>query len=258
MNEIEINDPCLLFALKREASSFLKEFRPQQSFPAAPCRARFCGPEWLTILVVEAGVGRQAVQNALRWLLSKPKVGNVCYRPKVVISAGFSGALCDDLAVGDIILASEVIDRTNRRLAISWPGDLPPDWSIPLRRGRILCSDRFIGQPDEKRRLGQDFQALAVDMESAAAADLCLRHRIPFGCVRVISDDIRTVLSPHLFRLFDKPRVTPFGLAAAACRSPRVVVELWRLAKQTRLAADRLARVLGDLLTLTLTWAQTI
>src|SRR5207249_7526675 len=83
LNDIAITDPCVLFALRREARSFLQEFRPQQRFPGAPCRARFCGPEWLTVLVMETGIGKNRTEQALRWLLAKPALGNVPYQPKV-------------------------------------------------------------------------------------------------------------------------------------------------------------------------------
>ena len=45
-------------------------------------------------------------------------------------------------------------------------------------------------------------------------------------------------------------------LAAALVRTPRLAGELWRLAGQTRTAARRLALALGEVLTLTLPWAE--
>src|SRR5919108_5915517 len=110
MNQIAIADPCILFSLRREAQAFLQEFRPQQWFPSAPCRARFCGPEWLTVLVLETGIGKDRTEEAINWLLSEPVLVNVPYRPKVVISCGFAGALHADLKLGDLILATEVTD----------------------------------------------------------------------------------------------------------------------------------------------------
>src|SRR5438045_1697588 len=106
--DLAFDDPCVVFALRREAVPFLREFRPHQRFAGAPCRARFCGPAWLTVLVLETGVGPQAMATALEWLLSKPMLDNVPYRPKLVLSAGFSGALDEKSQVGDIVLATEV------------------------------------------------------------------------------------------------------------------------------------------------------
>ena len=42
--EVVFDDPCVVFALGREAKAFRREFRAQQRFAGAPCWARFCGP----------------------------------------------------------------------------------------------------------------------------------------------------------------------------------------------------------------------
>ena len=51
-------------ALRRESHAFRQEFRPHQRFLGAPCRAWFCGPAWLTVLVLETGIGRARM---MRW-----------------------------------------------------------------------------------------------------------------------------------------------------------------------------------------------
>src|SRR5689334_9371832 len=101
------DDPCVLFALRRESAPFVRLFPVQQRFPGAPCRARFCGPSWLTALVLETGVGADAARRALDWVLASPRLDNVPYRPKVVLSAGFCGALKPEYRVGDVIVADE-------------------------------------------------------------------------------------------------------------------------------------------------------
>src|SRR5947209_18704451 len=110
MTDLRFSEPLLLFALRREASYFLQEFEPQQRFPGAPCRAYFAGPSWLTVLVLETGVGQVAAEKALRWALGKPLFGNLPYRPKLVLSAGFAGGLSSALQVADLVLATEVAD----------------------------------------------------------------------------------------------------------------------------------------------------
>jgi hypothetical protein len=77
---------------------------------------------------------------------------------------------------------------------------------------------------------------------------------VPFGCVRAVSDDLHTALSPRLATLLSGGRVSPLRCLLALAGSPGLAAEMWRLAKQTRLAADNLAKALGELLTLTLPW----
>jgi nucleoside phosphorylase len=257
VTDLAFRDPCVVFALRREAAPFLRHFPPQQRFPGAPCRARFCGPSWLTVLVLETGLGPGAVEAALTWALSGPPFGNVPYRPKLVLSAGFSGALRQGLRVGDLVLATEVADVEGNCWPATWPGELPPgEWRPPLRRGRLLTVPALVGEPRDKQALGERHDALAADMETAAVARLCHKQGVPFGCLRAISDDWDTPLSPRLVGLLKGGRVAPLRLAGALARQPSLAGELWRLARQTRTAARRLALALGEVLTLTLPWAE--
>jgi len=254
-SDIVINDPCVLFALRREGHYFRREFRPHTRFTGGPCRAWFCGPSWLTVLVVETGVGTAATERALSWLLGEPQLGNVPYRPKLVLSAGFAGALKPDLRVGDLVLATESADARGDTWRTTWPGDLPPgEWQPPLRRGRLLTTSALVGDPQQKQLIGQRHDALTVDMESATVARLCCEHGVPFGCLRGVSDDVTTPLSPQLVEVLSSGRVTAWRLLRSIARRPRLVGEFWRLAKDTRLAARQLGLGLGEVLTLTLPW----
>lgn len=255
MHELTFTDPCVLFALRRESQPFLNEFPPHQPFPGAPARAWFCGPAWLTVLVLETGIGPERTEEALDWLLGRPVFGNVTYRPRVVLSAGFSGAIAEDLRVGDLILATEVVDLDGNRRPTTWPGDLPPgEWRPPLRRGRILTTSRLVATVAEKQVLGRQHDAVAVDMETSIVARCCARAAVPFGCLRAISDDLHTPLSPGLVDCLAGGRVAPLRLLRLLARSPRTAAELLRLARQTKVAARQLGAALGELLTLTLSW----
>lgn len=54
--------------------------------------------------------------------------------------------------------------------------------------GRILSGDQFISQPEKARQLRETHAALCTDMEAAAIAHCCETNRVPFLCVRAISD----------------------------------------------------------------------
>ena len=226
-------DPCVVFALARESQSLRRRLRPTQRFAGAPCAARFCGPEWLTVLVLETGVGRLATERALAWLFSRPQFGNVPYRPKVVISAGFCGGLKQGLHTGDVVLATEVIDAVGSLHATTWPGTLPPGpWDPPLCRGRLLTVPTLVGAPADKLALAEKHQAIAVDMEGAVLARSCQEANVPFGCVRVVLDECDQALSPRLVSLLAGGRISPLRLACALVRAPLLVGQLWHLGRQ--------------------------
>ncbi|MFL5243464.1 MAG: hypothetical protein ACJ8FY_15270 [Gemmataceae bacterium] len=253
MTEITFSDPCVLFALRRESMHFRREFRSHQRFPGAPCWATFCGPSWLTVLVVETGMGADAANRAVDWILSKPLLGNVPYRPKVVLSAGFAGGLDQALKVGDIILASEVCDEGGRCWPATWPEIMPPGkWEPFLHRGRLLTLSNLATTAKQKHELAQTHNAVAVDMEAAFIARACNKSNIPFGCLRAITDTADTGLSTSLADLLVGGRVSWHRFLLAMVRLPKLIREVRRLAKDSNLAADRLGKALGELLTLTI------
>jgi adenosylhomocysteine nucleosidase len=244
-DDIAITDPCVVFALRRESVFFRRTSPYQQRFPGAPCQAQFRGLPSQTVLMLETGLGAAAMESALRWCLESPRFGDVPYRPRFVFSAGFSGALQPELRVGDLVLGSEAIDSEGD----SWAVPLSEQMAIreDVIRGRLLTVTQVVGDPREKQRLGEHYGALAVDMESAVVARLCHEYGVPFACLRVISDDINTLLSPHLVDLLRRGRASPIRLLGSVLRHPMMIGELWRLARQTRVAAGRFS-LIGPLL----------
>jgi adenosylhomocysteine nucleosidase len=239
--------PCILFALRREAQPFYRHFRVRRRL-AAPCPAWLCGTSLQRVLVLETGVGPERCSRALRWLTESYFSGQGLLQPLFLVSAGFAGALQEECKVGDVIVATDVVDQLGRR----WPRD--PEAGDTEREGaswwhgRILSTTHMVGDPREKQLLGERFGAVAVDMESAFVARFCAERGIPFSCARVISDDVRTQLSPQLVSLMSGPQVRLARVLASLARSPGLFLELWRLARDTRKAAGHLARALIHLL----------
>jgi adenosylhomocysteine nucleosidase len=182
------------------------------------------------------------VRRALDWLATGPLIDGRPVAPRFLVGAGFAGALRPGLGVGAVVVAAEVADTRGQRWQPGWPVDLHG-----LPAGRLLAVRKIVGSVVEKRRLGVSFQALAADMESAALARWATDRGTPFGCVRAVSDDAATPVSPRLLRVLIAGRVRPMRLAVELVRSPGLLRHLYRLARQTRLAADRLASALARL-----------
>lgn len=221
---------CILFALKRERRAFHRHFPIKQKL-LSPCWAALCGAR--PVLALQTGVGTTAMQSALDWLFDN-------HRPKLILSAGYAGALHDDLKVGDTMLVSRVLDSGGEEWPVPWPGE---SYDCPL-----LTMPHFIATPEEKRDLAIKHRARIVDMESAVVARECAKRGIPFGCLRAISDTVEPALSPQIVRLLSNGRVPVGRLSLAILRKPGLVPELIRLARQTRLASFRLGEALADLL----------
>jgi adenosylhomocysteine nucleosidase len=240
-----MDDPCILFALRRESAPFCRQFRPRHAFPGSPCWAHFCGPASRSILVVETGVGQANVARVLDWLLARPKFDGVPYEPRLIVFAGFAGALADGLHVGDIVLAEEVVDERGQSWRTTWPG------GSSRYRGRLVTVDQLTATSADKRRLGEQYQACAVDMESALFAARCTQAGIPFACLRAISDEVTTPLSPALTSLLSGGNASPWRVLKTLARHPGMLPELLRLARDTKRASRQLAIVLGEVLAVT-------
>jgi hypothetical protein len=117
-----------------------------------------------------------------------------------------------------------------------------------------LTVDRLVADVEEKRRLGVQHQALAVDMESAVFAQKCTHAGIPFACVRAISDEAATSLAPSLVSLLEGGNASIWRVLQALVRQPRLLPQFLRLARDTNRASEQLGLALGELLTLTLPW----
>jgi adenosylhomocysteine nucleosidase len=235
--ENTLSVPCVVFALRREALYFRRTYPLQQCFPDAPCHAELRGVQGTDVLMLETGVGAAAMATALRWCLSSLRFGERPYRPRLLVSAGFSGALQPQQHVGDLVLATEVIDLQGHR----WPAICPSALAgCNIAAGRLLTAPELVSDPQQKQRLGRQYEALAVDMESAVAARLCRQHHVPFACLRVISDDCYTALSPQVVALLHRGSISIALLATQLLRRPKLIGELGRLARQTRHAAQKL------------------
>lgn len=94
-----------------------------------------------------------------------------------------------------------------------------------VHRGLVVSGDRFVSSADEAATLRQELQGaghtpLAVEMEGAAVAQVCLDYGVPFAAIRTISD--RADDQAHVdFSAFVQQVASPYALA--------IVRELMRL-----------------------------
>lgn len=124
------------------------------------------------------------------------------FHPSIVINSGVAGGT-GAAGILDVVIADEVAYHDVWCGPGTVPGEAagcPPRFRCALpdrladsiegaRRGLIVSGDIFVSRPEEVRHILDLYpDAMAVDMESAAIAQVCFIKNVPFVCVRVISD----------------------------------------------------------------------
>ena len=156
------------------------------------------------IVFVQSGIGKVNAAITATLLIEK-------YDVDEVIFSGVAGALDKVLKIGDIVIAEDVVQHDFDTGAFGYKkGQIPQmevwsfegdkglikkvqetsDEKIKLHYGRILTGDQFIYKKEEKLDLGKEFEALCVDMESGAVAQVCYIMNVKFLIIRSISDSV--------------------------------------------------------------------
>jgi adenosylhomocysteine nucleosidase len=165
---------AIVAALEREVDLLVKEWRVSiHEFEGR--EFRFFESKRMT--VVCGGIGAVAARGAAEAAIS-------VYRPNLVVSAGFAGALEPNLRVGDVVIPRWVIDARDSSRHDTGAGE-----------GVLLTVSQVAGIK-EKEKLAQAYCANAVDMEAASVAKGAQKHGIPFLAVKVISDRMDFVMPP--------------------------------------------------------------
>ncbi len=126
--------------------------------------------------------------------------------PDIIFSTGVAGGCGEDIEVMDIVFAERVsyhdvwCGKPNVKGQIQ---GLPEEFFAPkeivssvkqlnipnVKFGKTVSGDLFVDTVEKMREIKHNFpDAMAVDMESAAIAQVCHIMQIPFISLRIISD----------------------------------------------------------------------
>lgn len=220
----------LLVALDRELRSAARAFGAPPRGNRA--QGRFAGTDAVAIAIGLGGGARRAVAQE---------------RPRLVVSCGFSGGLDSELAPGDLVLATSILDDTGDELTAPAAVRLLAARALSglsCFEGALVCTTSVAATEEEKRKLARP-GALAVDMESYPAARAAAEAGIPWLGLRAIVDPLASSLPPFT-------REAPHGsyLMPAlkyALSGPRAIAELAGLAARAHRAGAALELALRRL-----------
>lgn len=114
-----------------------------------------------------------------------------------LISWGCAAGLAAGIKPGDLLLASQIDNGTRQfdtdsQLSASLRQSLPTN--INVHAGKLYSCNRLVSSSLEKQRIHQQTQAMGLDMESAAIADVAFRANLPVMVVRSIADPVGQTL----------------------------------------------------------------
>ena len=191
------------------------------------------------IEILHTGVGEKVCRQRLGKFLQDQQFD-------CLISAGFAGALTNELRIGDLLLAKNfsTVDLGERGSSLS---------SLPIHFADILTVPALIESGEERVKLALASGAGAVDMETEFIARACAVHGIPVLSLRVISDTPKELFPAPTDVLFDIERQQTQMLKLATYffahphRVPRLVQFARRIARARKILADALADVVRNI-----------
>jgi adenosylhomocysteine nucleosidase len=190
-------------------------------------------------LLAVSGIGRDAAEAAARALVEAGV--------SALITFGMAGGLDPALKAGSVVLPRELISPEGKRYAAcqSWRERVAASIS-PLRavtQGNLLTSAYAIDTPAEKAAAFHRTGAAAVDMESAAVAEVAAQHNLPFIAVRVIVDTAADRLPRAVVAASRAGRLQFGRLLAGLVIAPGEIAGLVRLARRYRIAMGSLREI---------------
>lgn len=190
---------------------------------------------------VQCGIGPQRAAAAARWLVAQ--------QVDCLAVFGVSGGLNPDLATGDLVLASSVVDVCGEKKAVHRELEVEGYKKVFFAEGFKVCCGTILTvnepvfQPLVKKQLFAKYDALAVDMESAAVARVATEMAIPCNVVRSICDPAQRDIAADAFDIVDETGHLRWGgLLSALFRRPGLLFDLLRMQKDFSRALQTLKR----------------
>ena len=216
----------IVAALQREISPLVRDWRAVIHDRDG---RRFKFFESDPAVAVCGGIGFEAA----RWA---SQAAVAIYRPQLLLSAGFAGALDQQLKLGQAFWPRVVIDATDGSRIETASG-----------QGTLVSFSSVAGS-GQKARLAAAYGAQAVDMEAAAVARTARTNGIAFAAVKAISDEA-TFEMPNMSRFVAQGGQFRFAaLIAFAAVRPWLWPAFFRLgrnsAKASRALCEELRRYL--------------
>ncbi|MEJ6348335.1 5'-methylthioadenosine/adenosylhomocysteine nucleosidase [Holzapfeliella sp. He02] len=193
----------IIVPMSEEREYYLEQFEDIKRSVVGPTEVYEATYHNFEIVIVLSGIGK--VQAAMTTTLLMQE-----FKPDLVIMTGSAGALSDDLEIGDVVVANELVyhdaDSTQDGYKLGQLPGQPERYEtsrhyndqllealtqlhVPNTTGLVVTGDMFVGKLETKQYIISNFpDALCVEMEGAAIAQVLNNYQVPMVGIRSISD----------------------------------------------------------------------
>ena len=245
---------AILGAVSEEIAGIKREINISDRVRLDKSEAWFGKYQGRNIVLVRTGVGRKRAQNATQQVIDK-------FNPEVIISMGYAGALTEELNVGDLFVASNILspesdstpfemgDPTNLKW-LELAKKTPPPENVKLKIGRLITVDMVVHTPKAKKELGSRFRAEAVEMETLEIALLTRVNKIAFISIRGISDAVNHELIDCSSFLGSDGELSKLRAGWYVLTHPKSLKNAFSLRSNTQIATQNLTDFISRLISI--------
>jgi adenosylhomocysteine nucleosidase len=177
---------AIFAALPQEIKLILKKLNSVHTELKTPFKIFSSRRHELHIILILSGMGVDHADQAANYILEE-------YKPDVIISIGFGGALYQDAEIGDLIWAPRVLLVSDSiKDSLELPGARvilsKINHKTVIHEGTIVTLEKWIKKADIKQALSKEIPYGVCDMETFPIAKRSLQKMIPFYAIRAITD----------------------------------------------------------------------
>ena len=158
----------------------------------------------VSVVVATSGIGKVAAGICAQSMILE-------YKPDTIINIGVAGSLTPELNIGDIAVATAVVQHDMDTTGLGDPigfisglaiVEIPSsrdaadalartatELGFKNRQGVIATGDIFVTSTEKKKSIIDSFGSIACEMEGAGVGQACYVNGVPFCVLRAISDN---------------------------------------------------------------------
>ncbi|MBP8640456.1 MAG: 5'-methylthioadenosine/adenosylhomocysteine nucleosidase [Oscillospiraceae bacterium] len=156
------------------------------------------------VVIAQSGVGKVNAAICTQTMV-------LIYSPQLIINIGVAGGLNNELNIGDVVIATEVVQHDVDTSAIGDPIGLisginminipcSPKAVAVLKKvteelkdfksitGIVASGDQFLNDRAKTKWISETFNAVACEMEGGSIGQVCYINNVDFGIIRAVSD----------------------------------------------------------------------